>query len=51
MFEAKLPARQFRKYVCVGRHASDEKIVGEKDGVEVRENEKDVGASTIERIG
>jgi SP family sugar:H+ symporter-like MFS transporter len=21
MFEAKLPARQFRKYVCVGRHS------------------------------
>jgi SP family sugar:H+ symporter-like MFS transporter len=29
MFEAKLPARRFRKYVCVGRHVpgSDEKIV------------------------
>jgi SP family sugar:H+ symporter-like MFS transporter len=29
MFEAKLPARRFRKYVCVGRHisGSDEKIV------------------------
>lgn len=29
MFEAKLPARKFRKYVCVGRQAagSDEKIV------------------------
>lgn len=30
MFEARLPARKFRKYVCVGRHAaaSDDKIVG-----------------------
>jgi SP family sugar:H+ symporter-like MFS transporter len=29
MFEAKLSARRFRKYVCVGRHVpgSDEKIV------------------------
>jgi SP family sugar:H+ symporter-like MFS transporter len=27
MFEARLPARQFRKYVCVGRHGAgvDEK--------------------------
>ena len=23
MFVARLPARQFRKYVCVGRHAAD----------------------------
>lgn len=30
MFEARLSARKFRKYVCVGRHAaaSDDKIVG-----------------------
>jgi SP family sugar:H+ symporter-like MFS transporter len=29
MFEARLPARKFRKYVCVGRHepGSDEKTV------------------------
>lgn len=41
MFEARLPARQFRKYVCVGRHvaSTDEKAVrrrssgSEKDGV------------------
>lgn len=33
MFEARLPARKFRKYVCVGRHAaSEEKIVAERDG-------------------
>jgi len=50
MFEAKLSARQFRKYVCVGRHIADEKIVDDKSGVEMRENEKDVGASTVERI-
>jgi SP family sugar:H+ symporter-like MFS transporter len=30
MFEARLSARKFRKYVCIGRHAaaSDDKIVG-----------------------
>ncbi|KAL5401230.1 hypothetical protein PMIN03_011683 [Paraphaeosphaeria minitans] len=33
MFEARLPARKFRNYVCVGRHVSDEKVVGERDGV------------------
>ncbi|KAF2689160.1 general substrate transporter [Lentithecium fluviatile CBS 122367] len=51
MFEAKLPARKFRKYVCVGRHVSDEKVVDEKNSVEVREVEKDVGATTTERVG
>ena len=34
MFEAELPARKFRKYVCVGRHANDEKIIEEHDNVE-----------------
>ena len=45
MFEARLPARKFRKYVCVGRHVAetDEKGVrrrssgSEKDGVEKQE--------------
>lgn len=46
MFEAKLPARKFRKYVCVGRVVpnADEKIVerrssggSDKDGVERQE--------------
>jgi SP family sugar:H+ symporter-like MFS transporter len=45
MFEARLPARKFRKYVCVGRHVpgSDEKIVrrtsngSEKDEVVMQE--------------
>ncbi|KAF2818647.1 MFS monosaccharide transporter-like protein [Ophiobolus disseminans] len=45
MFEAKLPARQFRKYVCMGRQAAgaDEKVVrrslsaSEKGGVVERE--------------
>jgi SP family sugar:H+ symporter-like MFS transporter len=50
MFEAGLPARKFRKYVCVGRHGSGEKIVDEKNGVETREVEKDEGATTVERI-
>lgn len=33
MFEARLPARKFRQYVCVGRHAaaSGEKIVGRRE--------------------
>jgi SP family sugar:H+ symporter-like MFS transporter len=45
MFEARLPARKFRKYVCVGRYVpgSDEKIVrrtsngSEKDEVVMQE--------------
>lgn len=49
MFEAKLPARKFRKYVCVGRHVTDEKFSNE-DGVEYRENEKNTGATTVERV-
>lgn len=49
MFEAKLPARKFRKYVCVGRHVTDEKFSNE-NVVEYRENEKEVGATTVERV-
>ena len=49
MFEAKLPARKFRKYVCTGRHVSDEKIVGESDTVEekVWSNEKATAEATV----
>ncbi|KAK4139408.1 uncharacterized protein C8A04DRAFT_15904 [Dichotomopilus funicola] len=37
MFEAKLPARKFRKYVCVGRYGEDVSagVGSEKDGPEV----------------
>lgn len=49
MFEAKLPARKFREYTCVGRHVSDEKILSERDNVEekVWENEKAVAEATV----
>ncbi|KAF2250952.1 general substrate transporter [Trematosphaeria pertusa] len=49
MFEAKLQARKFRKYVCTGRHVSDEKIVGESDTVEekVWSNEKATAEATV----
>lgn len=49
MFEANLSARQFRKYVCVGRHVSDEKVLSERDGVEEKgwKNEKTVTEATV----
>jgi MFS transporter, SP family, sugar:H+ symporter len=48
MFEAKLPARKFRKYVCTGRHIADEKIG--RPSVEKQEvwtNEKAVAEATV----
>lgn len=48
MFEAKLPARKFRKYVCTGRHLTDEKIVAERDNVdETRNDEKNKVEATV----
>lgn len=49
MFEARLSARKFRKYVCVGRHVSDEKVIAEHDNVEekVWKNEKAVAEATL----
>jgi hypothetical protein len=49
MFEAKLPARKFREYVCVGRHVSDEKVLSERDNVEEkdRKDEKGVAEATV----
>jgi SP family sugar:H+ symporter-like MFS transporter len=39
MFAARLPARKFRGYVCVGRdHVGGGKIVGERDGVDAEKN-------------
>ncbi|KAJ4351420.1 uncharacterized protein N0V89_006762 [Didymosphaeria variabile] len=42
MFEARLPARKFRQYVCVGRHVSEEKILAERDGDERKSVEEKV---------
>lgn len=40
MFEARLPARQFRKYVCVGRHAaSPDAKVTRRDSKDSEKNE------------
>lgn len=46
MFEAKLPARNFRKYVCTGRHIPKEKL--ERNSAEqVWANEKAVAEATL----
>ena len=50
MFEARLPARKFRQYVCVGRHVSDEKVIAERDGDGLRKGEsveKDRKGATV----
>lgn len=48
MFEARLPARKFRKYVCVGRHNPDDKHLARKSTEEeVFSNEKAVAEATI----
>jgi len=49
MFEAKLPARNFRKYVCTGPRVPEEKIIAESDNVEekVWKNEKAVAEATL----
>jgi hypothetical protein len=44
MFEARLPARKFRKYVCTGRVLAgdgDEKLVSERHDSEKAGSEKD----------
>lgn len=43
MFEAKLPARSFRKYVCTGRYVADEKM--DRDAVWT--DEKAVAEATL----
>ncbi|KAF2787544.1 MFS monosaccharide transporter-like protein [Melanomma pulvis-pyrius CBS 109.77] len=47
MFEAKLPARKFRQYVCVGRHISDEKLARKSTEEAVWSNEKAVAEATV----
>lgn len=51
MFEARLGARKFRKYVCTGRHITDEKIIAERDNVTTEEkvwtNEKATAEATV----
>jgi hypothetical protein len=51
MFEAKLPARKFRKYVCVGRHVTDEKL-GEKDldNVHIEHHVEEPKKSTQDKV-
>jgi hypothetical protein len=49
MFEARLPARKFRKYVCTGRHVSGvedtKRNSSEKDGT-IRKEVIDTGKSS-----
>ncbi|KAF2122593.1 general substrate transporter [Lophiotrema nucula] len=47
MFEARLPARKFRKYVCVGRHIHDDKLARKSTEEQVFTNEKAVAEATI----
>ncbi|KAF2269965.1 general substrate transporter [Lojkania enalia] len=42
MFEAKLPARKFRKYVCTGRHITDNKVAVDTKSEENVEKEATV---------
>lgn len=52
MFEAKLPARKFRKYVCTGRHITDDKLESKSTDDAAYNNEKAGADSTVheERI-
>lgn len=47
MFEARLPARKFRKYVCTGRHIPNEKLARKSTEEQVWSNEKAVAEATI----
>lgn len=47
MFEAKLPARKFRQYVCTGRHITDEKLARKSTEEAVWSNEKAVAEATV----
>ncbi|PSN59452.1 general substrate transporter [Corynespora cassiicola Philippines] len=47
MFEAKLPARKFRKYVCTGRHIPDEKLDRKSTERQVWHNEKATANTTV----
>jgi SP family sugar:H+ symporter-like MFS transporter len=47
MFEAKLPARSFRKYVCVGRHIPEDKLGRKSTEEQVWGNEKAVAEATL----
>ena len=47
MFEAKLPARSFRKYVCTGRHIPDDKLARKSTEEQVWGNEKAVAEATL----
>jgi hypothetical protein len=46
MFEAKLPARKFRKYVCTGRHIVDDKVLAETH----RDSAENVEKSNVEVV-
>ena len=47
MFEARLPARKFRKYVCTGRHITDEKLGRRSTEEAVWTNEKAVAETAV----
>ncbi|KAH7132549.1 general substrate transporter [Dendryphion nanum] len=47
MFEAKLPARKFRKYVCTGRHVTDDKLARKSTEEKVWTDEKAVAEATV----
>lgn len=52
LFEARLPAREFRNYVCVGRHISDEKVitqVDERSGSAGKDKEAEQTVTHIEK--
>lgn len=46
MFEARLPARKFRKYVCVGRGGG---VANESDSVNSEKGEEVVHAEEVKR--
>ena len=48
MFEARLPARKFRKYVCTGRHIPDDKLDGDKDMENVHVENVGMGRKSVE---
>ncbi|KAF2015082.1 general substrate transporter [Aaosphaeria arxii CBS 175.79] len=47
MFEARLPARKFRKYVCTGRHVSEEKLARKSTEEQVWSSEKAVAEAAV----